>query len=40
KILVHCQNGRSVSVAVLATYRLLKHGVGVRNTLSAIARAR
>lgn len=40
KILVHCRHGCSTSAAVLAVYRLLKHGVGVRNTLSAIADAR
>lgn len=40
KILVHCRHGSSTSVAVITAYRLLKHGVGVRNTLSAIARAR
>ncbi|CAM9893070.1 unnamed protein product [Ectocarpus sp. 12 AP-2014] len=40
KILVHCRNGRSTSVAMLTAYRLLKHGVGVRNTLSTIAWAR
>ncbi|CAM9159713.1 unnamed protein product [Ectocarpus fasciculatus] len=40
KILIHCRNGRSTSVAMLTAYRLLKHGVGVRNTLSTIARAR
>ncbi|CAN0204731.1 unnamed protein product [Ascophyllum nodosum] len=40
KILVHCRNGKSTSVAVVAVYRLLKHGVGVRSTLSAVASAR
>lgn len=40
KILVHCSNGTSTSVAVVAVYRLLKHGVNVRNTLSIIVSAR
>lgn len=40
KILVHCRLGTSTSAAVITAYRLLKHGVGVRNTLSDISRAR
>ncbi|CAN0148094.1 unnamed protein product [Pylaiella littoralis] len=40
KILVHCRHGSSTSAAVITAYRLLKHGIGVRNTLSAIAWAR
>lgn len=37
---MHCGNGTSTSIAVVAVYRLLKHGVNVRDTLSTIARAR
>lgn len=40
KILVHCTRGKSTSVAFLAVYRLLKHGVGVRYTLSSISNYR
>lgn len=40
KILVHCGNGTSTSVAVVTVYRLLKQRVNVRDTLSIIGRAR
>lgn len=40
KILVHCRHGTSTSVAVITLYRLLKHGVAVRNTLSVLESAR
>lgn len=40
KILVHCPLGRNTSVAVLAVYRLLKHGVAIRHTLTAISKKR